>query len=171
MNKKSVILGALLTGGFAYALTFGVMVGFNEADAATNREVPSSDCHAATDDVGSSLQNSGALTFTGAGSRSIYCPVISGTGQSKSSVSSLSIYGSEGTDGSNSRTCMCTVNPITCSCSTGTNWVNNSGGIAGVVAGSIDTSVWSIAPAQKFGYVLHSLTTNSAIVGMNVNYF
>jgi hypothetical protein len=171
MNKKSAIkraiLGALVTSGFAYALTLGVMVGFNKADAAGSREVPSSDCHAATDDLGSSLQNSGALTFTGAGTRSIYCPMVSQSGQGKSQVSSLNVYGNEGTDGSISRACMCDVNPITCACSNGTNWVNNSG----VVANNIDTSVWGIAPAQKFGYLLHSLTTNSTISGMNIIFF
>ena len=171
MNKKNVarkaILGSILTSASAYAVAFGAMVGFGEADAGS-RQVPSSNCHAGFDDNGSTVNNSGALTYTGTGTKSIYCPMVSDNSVPMSSGVNLDVFGSEGTNGAISRTCECTVNPITCGCAPGTSWTNNSGGIDGLVADNVSTSAWAIAPAEKFGYILHTMTTNSSLAGMEM---
>jgi|GEM_PF-1964615 len=172
MEKKSIIkrslVGTLTAGTFAYAATFGLMVGFNQADAGY-RKVPSSECHAAYDDNGSSVNNSGVLTYTSTGTKAIYCPMISDQSLGMSNSVTLNVYGNEGTNGATSRTCMCLLNPISCSCSSPTSWTNNSGGISGRVAANVDTQSWVGAPEQKFGYVLHYLSQNSSLAGMEMS--
>lgn len=162
MAKKSiakrVIMGTLLTSACAYAVTFGVMAGFGRAEALTVS--PSSECHAATDDVGATLQNSGALTYTGTASTiKIYCPAGFGV----FAGGNVTVYGNEGTDGSTSRNCFCAVGPISCACAAGKSWVNGS---LGVVASGLDT--FGGPREQTFGYVLHMMTPNSSLAGMTI---
>ena len=64
--------------------------------------------------------------------------------------------------------CHVNTNPITCDCYPVKNWSNNTGGIAGLVVNNLDT--WAGVPEQTFGYVLHSMTTNSALAGMDITY-
>jgi hypothetical protein len=149
----------------AYAATLGLLVGLDDA-AAASRAVPSSDCHAEMDNVGSTLKNSGVLSNSAASSIWIYCPMMEVDGIGLSNTDYVGIYGDEGVDGSSSRTCACLVNPISCFCSTHKNWVDNTDGIDGLVATDLSTSSWGTAPEQKFGYVLHSLSQNSALAGM-----
>jgi hypothetical protein len=144
----------------AYAVTFGVMVGFEEASAEIT--LPSSICHAGTDNIGSSLQNSGAMTYTGTGTLSIFCPVIEPYGVSLTTIDYMNVYGSEGTDGSKSRACACTLDPVDCWCGNYKAWTN---GNYGLVASNLD-SPWTIIPEQQFGYILHTLTQNSSLAGM-----
>lgn len=149
----------------AYAATLGLLTGLDDAAAAT-RTVPSSDCHAEMDNVGSTLKNSGALSNSAASSVWIYCPMMEVDGIGLSNTDYVGIYGDEGVDGSNSRTCACLLNPVSCFCSVQKNWVDNSGGMSGLVAGDLSTSSWGTVPEQKFGYVLHSLSQNSSLAGM-----
>jgi hypothetical protein len=169
MNKKSIVkrtvLGALCTGACTYVVAFGVMVGFGEAKAVSVHA--SSECHAAADDVGTVLQNSGVLTYTGFGypvtvpqtnpTIKIYCPA----GPGIFGGASVTVYGSEGTDGSTSRNCDCALGTISCNCANPTGWVNSS---SSVVATNLDT--FGLPREQTFGYVLHMMTHNSTLAGM-----
>jgi hypothetical protein len=140
-----------VTGSLAYAGTLGVMAGFGEADAGT-REIPSSDCHAEFDDNGANLKNSGALTWLGTGTKNINCPISGDSITPIANTTSVTVYGNEVTNNALSRTCMCTVNPIDCNCSSFINWSNNTGGVSGVVALNLSANIWGSAPTQKFAY-------------------
>src|SRR5581483_11951974 len=159
MNKKNImkraVLGTICAGACAYAVTFGVMIGFGKAEATSIH--PSSECHAATDDIGPTLQNAGGLTYTGTiVPFKIYCPAGSGV----FGGASVTVYGKEGVDGSNSRNCDCTLppSPTSCSCALGTNWVNST---SGVVASGLDT--FGLPRELTFGYVLHIMSQNSTL--------
>lgn len=172
MNKritvKKAISGMVFTVAGVYTATLGLMVGFDTAEA-NSMQFPSSLCHAATDDVGTNLLNSGAMTYNGTGTKSIYCPQMSLSGFGKSNAYGLNIYGYEGTDGSNSRTCRCFVSSaITCNCGTATSWTNNANGL---VASNVDTYLWDSAPdGETLGYTLHSLTTGSSLAGEDMTF-
>lgn len=168
MTKFNIkpILKTLLASAFAYVVTCGVIGGFDEAHAGA-RQVPSSDCHSATPNA--SIDNSGVLTNTGAANVAIYCPLVADSIISRSNATTMNVYGNEGANGSNSKACMCLLNPIACSCSPNRDWTNNAGGIAGRVAPSVSTQVWVTAPEEKFAYMLHVLTTNSSLAGTWLN--
>jgi hypothetical protein len=165
---KSAFLTSVLTAASAYAITFGVMAGFGAAEA-NGRELPSSACHAATDDVGTALQNSGVMTYSGAGTKSIFCPMVSETGFQKSTAT-VRVFGNEGTDGASTKACACNVGPISCACSPSTIWVNNIGGVPGQVVANINTGAWAAGPAFNFGYILHTLTSNSSLAAMDMTF-
>jgi hypothetical protein len=160
-SAKQRLGAALLAGTCAYVAALGAMVGFEEAGA-TLREIPSSICHAETDTVGTTLKNSGLMTYTGTGTRSIFCPYVSDDAQAAPDVTGLAIHGVEGTDGAISRTCSCYLNPAACACSTGTHWSNN----AGVVVQNLSASEWRQDRETEFAYLLHTLTANSVLAGM-----
>jgi propanediol dehydratase large subunit len=168
MKIHNTLAKSFSTSIYAYALTLGVMVGFPTAEA-TEALMPSSLCHAATDDVGTNLQNSGVLTNSGS-SRAIYCPLLENATQGKTNVGTITVYGNESTDGSSSKTCVCSVGPISCSCDTATAWVNNTGGVSGKVASGVSHGLWIVQPQTTFGYFLHQVTQNSSLAGVYVTF-
>jgi hypothetical protein len=169
MNKtrtvKATVLGTLFTSTLTYAAALGVMAGFSEAQA---RDLPSSICHPELDNVGSTLTNSGYMTYTGTTSMAIYCPAVSDSALLISENVRMDVYGVESTDGASSRACECDVSPLACSCSPGTNWSNNAGGVGGKVAANVDTSTWDNNRATEFAYMKHTLKPNSSLVAMNL---
>lgn len=158
--------GIALAGICAFAMTLVATAGFREAEAGY-RTVPSSDCHPATDNIGTTVNNSGVLSNSGASAVNIYCPLVSDSIVSRSNATTVTVYGQEGTNGANSRACACTLNPVTCWCDTASNWTNNLGGDNGRLA-TLATGAWGTVPEQKFGYMLHSLTQNSSLAGVNL---
>lgn len=160
MNKFAAIL---LSGVAAFAATLTALGNSDSADAAASMTLPSSVCHAALDNNGANINNSGALTNTAAAATSIYCPVTEGI-VTASAVDGVSVYGNESTNGANSRTCSCYLNPVQCLCSAATSWSNNQG----VVASNLSVSEWSFNQTQEFSYILHSLTQNSTLAGMYI---
>jgi hypothetical protein len=166
MPKATTMIRTAIISAFAYALTFGVMAGFDQAEAGT-RQIASSDCHAALDSVGATLNNSGVLSNSSATTVAVYCPLVTDSIIGGFNSTDMFVYGNEAAGGStsNSRACMCLLNPIACSCSNQTNWSNNVGGISGRVA-DVDTQVWVSAPEQKFKYMLHNVTQSSALAGV-----
>lgn len=146
----------------AYGGTLGLVGGAAEADAKI-RELPSSICHAQYDNNGTNVNNSGLLSYTSTGTKSIYCPVAADNGFSPASATGVSVYGFESTNGANSRVCSCYPTVNTCSCSGSVNWSNTTGGM---VASGLSTSEWVQQPETEFRYVLHSLSENSSLAGM-----
>jgi hypothetical protein len=161
MNSKKKITALLLTCVTGFGLTLAGLGTLKDTEAAS-REMNSGFCHAATDDVGTTLQNKGTLTNTSTSARAVYCPVMSDSAQDPGGATGVAVDGLEGTDGSTSRACSCEVDPIACTCSTQSNWVNSHGR----VISSLNVSVWPLNRATEYRYVLHSLTANSSLAGM-----
>jgi hypothetical protein len=159
-TKKTA--ATVFAGACAYGATLSAIGGFDQAGATTVREMPSSICHAQYDNNGTLVNNSGALTYTGTGTKSIYCPVVSDNAQWVPNIYGVSVWGQEGTDGASSRTCSCYLDPVVCSCSSGVSWVNNMG----QVAAGLSVDEWSFNQREEFRYLLHIMTQNSSLVGM-----
>ena len=166
MGMKTMLRGRIapkmLAGACAYAATLAALVGFGEADAVTTvREVPSSMCHAKYDNLGTALENAGALNNFGTANVSIYCPVVSDTEQFAADINSVTVHGFEGTDGAYSAACSCYLNPVDCVCGTTRSWSNN----AGVVASNLNLTQWSPNQQVEFAWLIHRLTPSSTLVG------
>jgi hypothetical protein len=163
---RSRIAPGLLAGTCAFAATLAVLLGFGEAEAITTvREVSSSMCHAKYDNLGTALENAGALNNLGTANVSIYCPVISDTEQFAPDVNSVTVFGFEGNDGGYSAACSCYLDPVDCVCGTTRSW-SNAG--QGVVASNISLAQWGPNQQVEFYWLIHRLTPNSTLVGYSM---
>lgn len=148
----------------AYSGTLGLIGSPAEATAGSSIvEMPSSYCHAQYDNNGTTVNNSGMLTYSGTGTKSIYCPIDNRA--NPSDVDLVHIYGTEGTNGASSRACSCYPSLNTCSCSSAVNWSNSSG----VVGTLTDTYEWNQGLETEFRFMLHTMTQNSTLAGMLVS--
>lgn len=149
----------------AYVGTLSLVGGAPEA-AAGWRDLPSSACHAQYDNNGTTVNNSGMLTYSGTGTKSIFCPIVGDASyQPAANPDTVVVYGNESTNGANSRACSCYAESFVCACSAATNWNNTLGG---AVASGINTYEWGQGMQTEFRYLLHTLTQNSTLVGVQL---
>ena len=160
MNKNRN-LTVFVAGLCAYVATVAAFGLSENASATTIREVNAGVCHAATDDVGSTLKNQGSVTFTGTGIRSVYCPVVSDAAQYASAITNLRVHGREGTDGAASRACSSYPGIAAFYCSSPSSWSNNQGTVA-----DVSVAEWGDSRSTEYRYMRHDLTQNSEIYGM-----
>jgi hypothetical protein len=158
--KRKMTIGII--GLAAYAMTVAAL-GFSTSASASFREVHAGICHYRNDALGSSLDNRGELKNTGSTTRQVYCPMVSDSTLSLTSVDSLTVYGHEGTNGAKSRVCSNYVSGPSFTCGTYKNWSNNNG----VVAANVSVYEWNVNRRDtEFRYMRHDLTQNSSVYGM-----
>jgi len=160
----------ILVGAGAYLVTVAALAGFGEVGAAV-REVPSSMCHASTDNYGSGLDNGGAINNNTAGAVPINCPIVSDSGQSGQSITGVAVYGREAADGGYSVACSCTAaaSSITCTCPSVTPWNNSTGMLVANITGSSSLSLWTQGPSTRFRWLLHNVTPGSSLIGFKTS--
>ena len=160
--KSKMTIGII--GLSAYAMTVAAF-GFSANASASYREVHAGICHYRNDALGSSLDNRGELKNTGSTTREVYCPMVSDSTLSLTSVDSLTVYGHEGTNGATSRACSNYVAGPSFVCGTAKAWSNNNG----VVAANVDVYEWNVNRRDtEFRYMRHDLTQNSSVYGMSL---
>ena len=158
-----------LAGASAYLVTLTALAGFGKVGAATFRQVPSSMCHASTDNYGSGLDNGGAINNNTGAAVPINCPIVSDSAQSAVNITTVAVYGQEGTDGGYSAACACTATTsITCTCPTVTTWTNSSSHLVANLTGS-GLSGWTAGTSQRYRWLLHNVTAGSSLIGFNTS--
>lgn len=161
---------ALLGFACAYVATVITLAGLREVGAAY-RQLPSSLCHASTDNVGPILDNGGAINVDPIGPAvQVHCPVVSETSFVASTINLLVVDGHESTDGAYSAACACVEYPsLSCSCPSVTFWRNRSPGSADVAElTGASLSEWGAVGRKRYRWALHYLTPGSTLIGYQV---
>lgn len=147
----------------AYASVFAFMGESSSASAAVRRQHGitcqlNNSANASFVSYGSALGYSSAATSNGF----FYCPIVSDTTLSHTSITQLSVYGSNSSTASLSRACIHEANAPTASCGTMKYW--NSA--LGLVASDVSTSAWnSSSNTNDYAYIYNTLGPGSAIYG------
>ncbi len=146
--------------GATYVATLTVLISTSALGTPIgHRELHPAICHYKYDDVGSTLDNSGALTNNSTTtSRSVYCPIHSDDALDVDDVSAVEVVGDEGNNGAGSTACA--HYPLTglFTCSTLGAWGSS-------------LTVTTLSPnwsSVGFAYMRHDLTPGSSLFGMRL---